>query len=88
MYQLKAAIRDDGNPKYLSLIFGDRRATYVYPTPLHYSPHNETPSLAKKVTSVILVCGKEIEIEFSEMQGPFLPIDILKEIQRLIQKSS
>ncbi|MCX6991043.1 MAG: hypothetical protein NTX49_08300 [Chlamydiae bacterium] len=86
IYQLRATAIDSDR-KNTVLIFKDRRATYVYPTPLDFSPHNETPPLVKKITSVVLTCSEEYELEFSERQAPDLPLPFLEEIQRLIQKS-
>jgi hypothetical protein len=87
MYEVRAT-SSDLDVKARVIIFKDRRATYVYPTPLHFSPHNETPPLVKKVSNVILACGERQELEFSESQVPDLPLPFLEEIQRLIRKTS
>jgi hypothetical protein len=87
MYEVRAT-RSDSDLKARVVIFKDRRATYVYPTPLHFSAHNETPPLVKKVSTVILACGQGQELEFSERQVPDLPLPFLEEIQRLIRKTS
>ena len=87
MYELRATC-SDSDPKARVIIFKDRRATYVYPTPLHFSPHDETPPLVKKVSTVILACGEKQQLEFSESQAPDLPLAFLEEIQRLIRKTS